>query len=358
MLSSLLPLTIGRMRKLFVDLTHLGRHVTGLERISIDLFEKASFDGFTVVPVRSRGQIGMIVMQQIWLPLLAVLNPHAMFAFPGFPPSPLFALARSRTVLYVHDLFLITRKADLSLKARLYMRWPFAFAIRHLQHFLVNSEKTAAELRAHCPASANIVLYRPDVKNVFGLETRSSAHALSPDRPLRMVTLGTVEPRKNYRAAIAIRDALERLGHTKAELHIIGRPGWGDDAEALARAPGVVMRGYLSLTEAKAAIETADLYLCTSHDEGLGLPLLEVQYSGIPVVAPDAPVFHEVLGQSAIFIDPAQPEAAAQRIDQVLRGKAEAGSIAAAANLERWSGLAHGDRRAVANMFRSLADAG
>ncbi len=346
---------VNRMHKLFVDLTHLGRHVTGLERISIDLFEKAAFEGFTIVPVRSRGTLAMVFVQQVWLPLLALLNPHALFVFPGFPPSPLFTFVRRRTILYVHDLFLITRKADLSLKARLYMRWPFAFAIRHLSHFLVNSEKTATELRAHAQATASIDLYRPEVKNIFNLQPRDHRRARPENTPVRMVSLGTVEPRKNYRAAIAICDALQQLGHHGIELHIIGRPGWGEDADALARAPGIVMRGYLSMADVKATIEAADLYLCTSHDEGLGLPLLEVQYSGIPVVAPDAPVFREVLGGSAIFIEPARPNEAAQVIDRILRTGDNGRQTAPSANLVRWTKSAKSDRQAVALLFTRLA---
>ena len=56
-------------------------------------------------------------------------------------------------------------------------------------------------------------------------------------------------------------------------------------------------------------------------DEGLGLPLLEAQYGGgLPVtslrMAPA--IFREVLGVSGIFIDPADPVAAATRIEAVL----------------------------------------
>ena len=62
-------------------------------------------------------------------------------------------------------------------------------------------------------------------------------------------------------------------------------------------------------------LQGADLFICTSHDEGLGLPLLEAQYGGLPVVAPDAAIFHEVLGVSGIFVDPADPVAAATTIE-------------------------------------------
>ncbi|MEQ1712186.1 MAG: glycosyl transferase family 1, partial [Hyphomicrobium sp.] len=154
--------------RVYLDFTHLGRHVTGIERITIEQFEKVTFPGADVRPVRADGIVSMILRQQLLIPLLAVLHPSARFIFPGFPPSPLMRLfARNRTVLYVHDLFLVTRRQDLGTKARLYMAWPFAIAVRGLKHFLTNSEKTRRELAGVAPADAHIALYRPKVANVF-----------------------------------------------------------------------------------------------------------------------------------------------------------------------------------------------
>ena len=105
------------------------------------------------------------------------MNPSARFVFPGFPPSPVFGLMSGRVTMYVHDTFLMTRKKDLSAKARLYMAPQFAFALRRLKRFLVNSEKTLAEVREICSPDATVTLYRPAVSNVFAL------HASRPCQP-------------------------------------------------------------------------------------------------------------------------------------------------------------------------------
>lgn len=337
----------------YLDLTHLGRHVTGIERIAIELFEKQAFAGAVVRPVRSGGVLSMIIKQQIFLPLLALFNPSAKFVFPGFPPSPLFVFARNRVTLYVHDLFLVTRRQDLSTKAKLYMAWPFKRAVTGLRNFLVNSEKTRAELQPFVSPDAAIALYRPGVRNVFDLASgKADSEAVSSCK-LRIVSVGTVEPRKNYLAAAAIVAKLDALNPGGAELHIVGRAGWGPDAERLAACPHVTVHGFLEVSDAKRVIEGADVYLCTSHDEGLGLPLLEVQYAGLPVVAPDQTVFHEVLGSSATFIDPSDPDTAAAKILALVsssgwRGRA---SLAALANVNRWNSLAAGDENRARTLF-------
>lgn len=342
-------------QRVYLDLTHVGRHVTGLERIAIEQFEKVDFAGATVIPVRAKGAFSMVLRQQFLLPMLALLHPTAHFVFPGFPPSPLFALLKKRVTMYVHDTFLLTRKADLSTKARLYMAPQFAFALRHLGRFLVNSQKTLEEVKAICQPSAQVSLYRPAVANVFGLSaSRGASAAEVVDRPLQIVSLGTIEPRKNYKAAIAILDELRTGGHPFAQLHIIGRAGWGEDAEAIARHPGVTVHGYLAAKEVKKLLEASDVYLCTSHDEGLGLPLLEAQYAGLPIVAPDASVFREVLGTSGTFIDTAKPKEAATRIVELisLPDWKSRQSSAALANVERWNAAACQDLNTAKQMFR------
>lgn len=347
------PATTATPRDVFIDLTHLGRHVTGIERVSIEQFEKVTFANANVRHVRSSGILSMIWRQQVWLPLLALFCPNAVFVFPGFPPSPFFTLIPHRVVMYVHDLFLITRRSDLGLKARLYMAGPFSFAVRRLTQFQVNSEKTRRELAPFARSDADIALYRPVVRNVFALDASARATRSDAADPLKLVALGTVEPRKNYGAALAILDAVIAAGHPGAQLHIVGREGWGDARAAIQNHPAVVVHGYLSAVDAKAVLEAADVYLCTSHDEGLGLPLLEAQFAGLAVVAPDQDVFREVLGSSGVFIDPAQPIRAAAIISSLLAQAQwrETTCLSALANVARWNEGATRDGETAKNRF-------
>ena len=154
---------------IYVDNTHLGRHVTGLERITLELFSEAALAPLDVVPVKAQGLRQMLTTQTLGLPMRLAASSSILLC-PGFPPSPLLRPFASRVLPYIHDDFLITRRAELNMRARLYMAGPFKFALRHYPRFLANSGDTRRKLAAHCRSDAEVTLYRPSVRNVFDLD--------------------------------------------------------------------------------------------------------------------------------------------------------------------------------------------
>jgi glycosyltransferase involved in cell wall biosynthesis len=150
---------------------------------------------------------------------------------------------------------------------------------------------------------------------------------------------------------------LRAQGFADATLDIVGRQGWGEDWQTLKGFPGVTLHGYQPAGRVKQLLDEADLFICTSHDEGLGLPLLEAQYGGLPIIAPDAAVFHEVLGASGLFVDPADPASAAAKLAATLSDPQWRSRhvTLAAENLKRWNALASADRDAVIGLIAELA---
>jgi glycosyltransferase involved in cell wall biosynthesis len=323
----------------------MGRRASGLERITRELFSAEALAPLTIRRSEaSRSRVAMIHHQMIMNPILAMRSRTPIWAFPGYPPSPLFSIMRDRVVYYVHDLFLLEREQDLNRAARLYMVRPFRRAINRLRYFLVNSATTHRQLSKYVAADAEIRPYRPVVNNVFRLEGREQRAVSADSSPLIVGTLGT------------ICHALSKELGRPVELHIIGRRGWGADHSTLARMPHVRLHGFLPDDEAREVIHTFDLFLCTSHDEGLGLPLLEIQYAGLPIVVPDQEVFREVLGSAGTYIDSRRPELAAQTIVAMLcrpAWRCEAAGLATA-NLARWNGQATEDHRAVVDFLTTL----
>ncbi len=339
-----------------VDETHVGRRASGIERVTRALFSKSALAPLEVSAERSRRKrLGLVFQQTFALPAKAAARRGSVWIFPGFPPSPAFGLLRDRTVLYVHDVFLLTRRTDLNLAARYWLAPNFHLTLKRFKYFMANSETTAAALRPLVRQDARIILYRPGAENVFGLAPREPPPS-EDDKPLVIGAIGTVEPRKNFPAAAEICERLARLTGRPVELHIIGRRGWGDDFDRLSRKVNVRLHGFLPDEAAREVIGRFDLLLCTSHDEGLCLPLLEAQFGRLQIAAPDQPIFREVLQRSGLFIEPADPEASAQAIAAHIAAPAwrERAAADSAANIERWNKAAAADRDAALAFLSEL----
>ena len=59
-------------------------------------------------------------------------------------------------------------------------------------------------------------------------------------------------------AAAKILDALRMQGFPDATLDIVGRPGWGNDWQALENQPGVTLHGYQSADRVNQLLRRAD----------------------------------------------------------------------------------------------------
>jgi hypothetical protein len=77
----------------------------------------------------------------------------------------------------------------------------------------------------------------------------------------------------------------------------------------------------------------------------------------LPIVAPDAAIFREVLESSGVFIDPADPASSAARITGLLGecGWRSRYVTLDLNNIERWNALARADRDAVITLIAKLA---
>ena len=82
---------------IYVDHTHLGRHVTGLERITMELFSPATLAPLDIVPVTARNVTQMIATQTFGLPLKLAASSSILLC-PGFPPSTLLRPFASRVL--------------------------------------------------------------------------------------------------------------------------------------------------------------------------------------------------------------------------------------------------------------------
>lgn len=214
-----------------------------------------------------------------------------------------------RTVVLIHDLIPLTHSeycrpgVDVAHRARMHA------ALSHADGVIANSQFTLDSLE-HVARRTGLPLPPAAVAHLAPGIARVAAGPRPVAEPY-FVLLGTIEPRKNHYFLLHVwRRLVEQLGGNAPRLVVIGRRGWEcenviDMLERCTPLRGVVFEqadcpdGVLHtyLTHAQALI-------FPSFVEGYGMPLVEALAFGVPVLASDIPVFHEIADTIPEYIDP------------------------------------------------------
>jgi glycosyltransferase involved in cell wall biosynthesis len=135
--------------------------------------------------------------------------------------------------------------------------------------------------------------------------------------------LGTLQPRKNLARLIEAFGAID-FGHFERppSLVIAGKPGWlHQDLSAQVARLGLERRiafpGYVSDEDKAPLISGAIAFVFPSLYEGFGLPVVEAQACGCPVVTSNSSSLPEAAGQAALLVDPHDTSAISHALLQV-----------------------------------------
>jgi len=101
----------------------------------------------------------------------------------------------------------------------------------------------------------------------------------------------------------------------------------------------IISTGYVPAEHVLPLLSAAEIFVLPSLYEGFGLPVLEAQQAGVPVVCSTAGSLPEVAGAAAVFFDPYSVEDMADKIARVVRDPALRAELRqkGLANVQRFS---------------------
>lgn len=239
-------------------------------------------------------------------------------------PNPSFVHLSGKVpvVLTVHDLSFMHYPEFFPYRGRL---WYYP-AVRKLLRTLPKnglvaavSQHTAADAQEQFPNLAGRVrVVPPGVGEEYFAPVESSVQADLISRynlPKKfLLSLGTIEPRKNYQLLFRAYDELVRRdSNFPYDLVVAGGWGWRYGPlkrlyQGLASKRRIHLIGYVRPQDKPALYWAARLFLYPSYYEGFGIPALEAMAAGTPVLASHTSSLPEVVGDAGVLLDPWRPD--------------------------------------------------
>jgi glycosyltransferase involved in cell wall biosynthesis len=132
-----------------------------------------------------------------------------------------------------------------------------------------------------------------------------------------VLSVGTVEPRKNLRTLVEAFSVPARAGW---DLVLVGPDGWHEDLQTIVDPLGDRAKplGFVPEGELAALYAGASAFAYPSSWEGFGLPVLEAMAYGAPVVTSAGTACAEVAGDAALLVDPKDPNALRDALSRLL----------------------------------------
>jgi glycosyltransferase involved in cell wall biosynthesis len=272
----------------------------------------------------------------------------------GFPPMEFYGFKAD--VFHCPDFLIpptINNKIILTIHDLAFIRFPqfnFDWFVKKYTNLVKRNANTAAAIIADSQSTKN------DIVEFFAVkEEKVTVVHLAGDEVFRklnsneidysvaakykitkkfILSVGTIEPRKNYVTLIKAFNRLKSENMAKSDsnsigvsgdlqLVIVGRTGWMSEPaiDAYNNSPfkdDIILAGRLSDAELLQMYNMAELFVYPSVFEGFGLPVVEAMQCGLPVIASNSSSIPELVDDKRLLFDPTDDGDLLDKINFVL----------------------------------------
>jgi len=294
------------MKKIFIEdgltlynKTGIGQYTENLKKLLIGLGYEVIMPRKYVLEKIQNASIKRI-LYVLWLntifPFLLIFSGAEKVIFTNFL-TPLYKIPSKKYYPVIHDLWAIKLPDTMSEAKRKYQTWILEVIKRTYYKIITVSNTVKQEILDYynCSEKDIDVIYNyfsfgenPQI-NLNEDEQKNLLNKYAIKEKHYILSVGSLNKRKNIQMLI---DAYNSIDIDK-KLVIVGKENTKLESNNNNK---IIFTGYLSDEELKVLYKNALLFIFPSLYEGFGIPLIDAQAFGIPVLCSDIPVFREIGG--------------------------------------------------------------
>lgn len=254
---------------------------------------------------RAKGLLNRLLMEQLIFPLFLSRKIDLLFN-PGYVGSVFLTCPQVNTV---HDAFAWVYPKEIGFLRGVYWRLFIPVTARKARKIIAVSRSTADDLVKYCKVASekiqviyeasgeSTVLQHAEILGKYGITPKTYFHCV-----------GVFKQIKNpFRIIEAFRIYKSMEPSSRAKLVLAGHVGGRSGSKILDYARNtkdVVCIGRINNSDLRALYENSLGLVFPSLYEGFGLPILEAQEAGCPVLTANVSSMPEVAGGGALVVDP------------------------------------------------------
>lgn len=260
------------------------------------------------------GRVSRVLWEQLRLPLLARRESIDLLFSPGFV-SPMFGAPLLATT--IHDMYYKAVPDLVESYQRRYWRTMIPLTSRVCDLILTVSESSGRDIEHYLPAARGKVVVTPLASRFTPVEQLPERQS---DASPYILMIANLTPNKNVTRVVEALAILRSQGRNIGFTHI-GVDLRGELAQAIATYGMQDHVRMLGKVDDATLVDTATNSLCVvvpSLYEGFGMPAIEAQALGAPLVCSNRSALPEVVGEAALLVNPEDPTALAAAIVKLI----------------------------------------
>jgi len=301
------------------------------ERENFVLFGIDKFEDYKCIPTKLNQQNPIARLWYEYIVLPRLIKRMDIGLFHGLKGNGL-KVRNVKTVITVHDIMIYLFPHYETFIKSFYWKYITPRNIKKADKIIAVSHVTKKDLVEKMlidPGKIEVIhesfnsnLYKKKKTSLKELEVYFENNAIPAKGKDILLNVNTITLRKNIDGIIKSFNLIAEK-YKNSLLMIVGRDGWKTQKvyEAYNKSPykdRIYFLGFVSDSIIADLYNIAKVFIYPSFYEGFGLPILEAQACGCPVITSDVSSMPEIAGGSALIIDPENVQSIADAVDVVL----------------------------------------